>query len=102
MNYIIEIIMIVIVLTVIMVLIQKNTEHIIGLSKKLTAQEDIISRIAGKQFEDSKSIATLAEDAQELTERVRWNEREINKVKLFAYRQSTMKEVAEDAEDQGI
>lgn len=53
------------------------------------AQEDAISRIAGKQFEDSKSIADAKEAAEKLSQCVTHNSRELDKLKRFTYRLST-------------
>lgn len=57
-----------------------------SLRNRLNAQDDIISRIAGSQFKIQR----------ELLEQIEANKREIHKVKMFSYRQSTMKEVEDD------
>lgn len=102
MNYLIILVLITIALVIHSLMLRHVLTVMDGLKERMSAQEDIISRVAAKQFEDSKHIATIEQDATELTERVKWNEREINKVKLFAYRQSTMKEVEDDAETAGV
>ncbi len=53
------------------------------------AQEDAVSRIAGKQFEDSKSIADAKDAVEKLSQRVTHNSRELDKLKRFTYRLST-------------
>ena len=60
-----------------------------GVRQIQKAQEDAISRIAGKQFEDSKSIADAKEAAEKLSQCVTHNSRELDKLKRFTYRLST-------------
>lgn len=75
-------------------------EQINSLRKRASAQDDIISRIAGKQFEDSKEIATLKVSEQltdkELADRITklanslaYQQRTIDRVRAYAYNEAT-------------
>lgn len=71
------------------VLFAAMREEIRAINSRISAQEDAISRVAGKQFEDSKQIAGLADRAEKLSQRVTNNSRELDKLKRFTYRLST-------------
>lgn len=74
-------------------------EQINSLRKRLSAQDDIISRIAGKQFEDSKEIATfkvseqltdkeLADRITKLANSLAYQQRTIDRVRAYAYNEA--------------
>lgn len=74
-------------------------EQINSLRKRASAQDDIISRIAGKQFEDSKEIATikvsekltekeLADRITKLANSLAYQQRTIDRVRAYAYNEA--------------
>lgn len=74
-------------------------EQINSLRKRASAQDDIISRIAGKQFEDSKEIATikvsekltekeLADRITKLANSLAYQQRTIDRVRAYAYNET--------------
>lgn len=71
------------------VLFAAMREELRTINSRISAQEDAIERIAGKQFEDSKSIADTKDAAEKLSQRVTHNARELDKLKRFTYRLST-------------
>lgn len=74
-------------------------EQINSLRMRASAQDDIISRIAGKQFEDSKEIATfkvsekltdkeLADRITKLANSLAYQQRTIDRVRAYAYNEA--------------
>ena len=74
-------------------------EQINSLRKRASAQDDIISRIAGKQFEDSKEITTikvsekltekeLADRITKLANSLAYQQRTIDRVRAYAYNEA--------------
>lgn len=94
--FVILLLLIDIILTVFCYLLR---EQINSLRKRASAQDDIISRIAGKQFEDSKEIATikvsekltekeLADRITKLANSLAYQQRTIDRVRAYAYNEA--------------
>ena len=100
MNYLISLVLLTVALVMQALVLKQVLSQVDGLLKRETAQDDITAHLAHTLADVRKQVDGLDSRIVVLDAASRGNAREIQKVKVFAYRQSTMKEA--DDEAQGI
>ncbi|MCR5450881.1 MAG: hypothetical protein K6F23_15950 [Solobacterium sp.] len=98
MNYLISLVLLTVALVMQAIALKQVLSQVDGLLKRETAQDDITAHLAHTLADVRKQVDGLDSRIVVLDAASRGNAREIQKVKVFAYRQSTMQKEADDAE----